>query len=75
MFDPVIPHAAQGPSNAPRKRRRYLRDSEDAEGEMSLENYIAACDPFRSISMVDPLPYPICEKYSERLDLTLRPSV
>ncbi|KAJ5126303.1 hypothetical protein N7526_008480 [Penicillium atrosanguineum] len=67
------PSGLLSPPPSPRKRRRLLRDSEDAEGEMSLGKYIAACDPFRSSSMVDPLPYPVRVKYSERLDHTLRP--
>ncbi|CAG7931519.1 unnamed protein product [Penicillium olsonii] len=47
------PTSSGGPPS-PRKRQRLLRESEDAEGEMSLYQYIHRSDPFRSISFSDP---------------------
>lgn len=44
--------------------------SKMAEGNMLLKKYIATYGPFRSTNIVEPLPYPICERYSERLYLS-----
>ena len=47
------------PPDSPGKRRRILRDSDDAAGTMSIERYIYCSDPFRSTTVYAPLPLPL----------------
>jgi hypothetical protein len=43
---------------SPRKRRDILRESEDTEGEISIEDYPYRSDPYRSTALENPWPYP-----------------
>ena len=64
-----MPLTTQPPS--PGKRRRFLRESEDIDGEMSLEDYLYRSDPFRSSTFKHPWPLPLMMKEPEvelRLD-------
>lgn len=45
--------------DSPRKRRRQPRESEDTDGEMTIEAYLYKSDPFRSTTVPDPWPYPV----------------
>lgn len=47
------------PPSSPRKRRRILRESEDASGELSIEDYLYRIDCYRSTTESMPLPLPI----------------
>ncbi|KAJ5257869.1 hypothetical protein N7497_000827 [Penicillium chrysogenum] len=53
------PSGRSTPPLSPRKRRRFLLDSEESEGEMSLEQYMHSCDIYRSVSVTSPLPLPV----------------
>lgn len=56
---------------SPRTRRRSLRDSAVTKGEMTLEKYLSACEPFRCTSVTNPLPYPLatirCTKLADAI--------
>lgn len=57
---PVLwPSGRPTPPLSPRKRRRFLRDSEESEGEMSLEQYMHSSEIYRSVSVTSPLPLPV----------------
>lgn len=47
------------PPESPRKRRQLLRDSEDTEGFLTVETYIARSDPYRSTTIQNPPPWPL----------------
>ncbi|KAJ5214789.1 hypothetical protein N7468_010468 [Penicillium chermesinum] len=63
------------PPDSPRKRRRTLRDSEETYGELSLESYLLASDPYRSTNLPNPLPYPLCLIPSPALAEAIQPIV
>lgn len=57
---PLAPsHGLPTPPDSPRKRRNFLRRSEDTEGYLSIEEYLYRCDPYRSTSITEPWPYPV----------------
>ena len=62
-FSYPMPLMTQPPS--PGKRRRFLRESEDIDGEMSLEDYLYRSDPFRSSTFEHPWPLPLMMKEPE----------
>ncbi|KAL2832911.1 hypothetical protein BDW59DRAFT_138886, partial [Aspergillus cavernicola] len=47
------------PPDSPRKRRKHLRESDEAGGTMTVEDYLHRTDPFRTTTMRFPWPYPI----------------
>ncbi|KAJ9218307.1 hypothetical protein DTO166G4_173 [Paecilomyces variotii] len=60
---PLSPEGAlPTPPDSPRKRRRELRESDDASGHISIEHYLYRSDPYRSTSVSNPLPYPLLSK-------------
>ncbi|CAG8890772.1 unnamed protein product [Penicillium egyptiacum] len=62
MADPapvLWPSGHPTPPLSPRKRRRYLRESEESQGEMSLEQYMYSSEIYRSVSITSPLPLPV----------------
>ncbi|KAJ5936617.1 hypothetical protein N7466_003067 [Penicillium verhagenii] len=61
------------PPPSPRTRRRILKNSGDVDGKISLERYNLASDPYRSTSLRDPPPYPLCITPSDELADTIRP--
>ncbi|PGH14347.1 hypothetical protein AJ80_05937 [Polytolypa hystricis UAMH7299] len=44
---------------SPHKRRHVLWESEDTQGEMSIERYLYASDPFRPTTHPVPFPFPL----------------
>ncbi len=65
-----LPTGLPSPPPSPRKRRRWLRDSDDSAGEMAIESYIYRSEPYRSSTASLPLPLPLREVVSrENLDL------
>ncbi|KAK2807789.1 hypothetical protein FQN50_005332 [Emmonsiellopsis sp. PD_5] len=46
------------PPQSPGGRRRFLRSSDDTNGEMTIETYLNRADPFRATSHPNPFPYP-----------------
>lgn len=47
------------PPSSPGKRRRTLRESQETEGEMSIEAFLYRSDGFRSSSYRNPIPLPL----------------
>jgi hypothetical protein len=58
----TLPVRPTGPLDSPRTLRRPLRQSEDSSGDMSIEEYIYRCDPYRSTTLPNPMPYPLLIK-------------
>ncbi|GIC91428.1 uncharacterized protein Aud_007871 [Aspergillus udagawae] len=56
-----------------RKRRSLLRESEDSDGTMGIEQYLMSCDPYRSTNLPNFWPYPLMLTESRELQETLRP--
>lgn len=52
------PATTSEPPDSFRKRRRRLRESEEASGEMTIEQYIYLCDPYHSTTVPNPMLYP-----------------
>ena len=59
------PEPLMTPPPSPGKRRRYLRESADTDGEMSLEDYLYRSDPFRSSTFRHPWPLPLMMREPE----------
>lgn len=57
------PGSILSPPPSPNRRRRALRESEDTEGNLPIEAYLVRADPFRSSTLLYPLPYPL--QYSD----------
>lgn len=57
--DPPLPSNIPTSPDSPRKGRRHLRESDETEGSISIEQYLHRSDPYRSTSVDHPLPYPI----------------
>ncbi|KAJ0419604.1 hypothetical protein BJY00DRAFT_324190 [Aspergillus carlsbadensis] len=47
------------PPASPRKRRMLLRESEETEGQMSIEDYLLRSDPYRTTTTNLAWPYPL----------------
>ncbi|GAD94723.1 hypothetical protein PVAR5_3352 [Paecilomyces variotii No. 5] len=58
------PSGLPNPLDSLRERRRHLREPEETEGLMFIENYLYRSDPFRSTTVNHPLPYPISIIYA-----------
>lgn len=56
-FTPVLGLAT--PPESPRKRRRFLRESEDTKGQLKIEEYLLKSDPYRSTSLPLLPPWPL----------------
>ena len=56
---PPLQHGLPTPPSSPRKRRRILRESEDASGELAIEDYLYRTDRYRSTTESQPPPLPI----------------
>ncbi|MCJ1247195.1 hypothetical protein MMC30_004409 [Trapelia coarctata] len=56
-FEP--PSSYMTPPPSPGKRRRQLRESEETDGNMSLEQYIYWADDYRKSTVEKPLPLPL----------------
>ncbi|KAJ5343643.1 uncharacterized protein N7506_003467 [Penicillium brevicompactum] len=61
------------PPMSPIERRRHLRDSEGAEGEMSLEHYLQCVEVYRSTSITNRFPSPVKLEHLPFLESVLRP--
>lgn len=66
QLQPSSQHGLLTPPSSPRKRRRILRESEDASGELNIEDYLYRIDRYRSTTDSKPPPLPITRS---RLDL------
>jgi hypothetical protein len=53
------PNPQLTPPPSPGKRRRYMRESEETDGEMTLEQYLYRSDAYRASSFENPLPFPL----------------
>ena len=81
MSSPSRQNAPRGlptPLDSPRKQRRALRVSVETDGEMPIELYIYASDPFRKSTVAFPFPLPLHveevepeRRLSERLHVQL----
>lgn len=52
-------NSLSSPPPSPRRRRRELRESDDTEGNIPIEAYLLRADPYRSTTLLSPLPHPI----------------
>lgn len=77
VIDPSVP--SLGPSDlptpplSPQKRRRHLRESDDAEGDMSLERYLQRVEVHRSTSIPSRFLSPVKLDVLPSLKKVLRP--
>ena len=55
----LSPRRLTTPPPSPCKRRHILRDSDNCEEEMTIEQLLYRMDPFRKSSSTNPLPLPI----------------
>ncbi|KUM57935.1 hypothetical protein ACN42_g9226, partial [Penicillium freii] len=62
-MDPSVPSLGPSvlatPPLSPRKRRHHFRESDDAEGDMSLEQYLQRVIVYRSTSIPSRFPSPV----------------
>ncbi|KAJ5185541.1 hypothetical protein N7472_010381 [Penicillium cf. griseofulvum] len=76
-MDPSVPSLRPSdlptPPLSPRKRRRHLRKSDDAEGDMSLERYLQRVEVYRSTSIPSRFPSPVKLEVLPSLEKVLRP--
>ncbi|WEW60053.1 hypothetical protein PRK78_005537 [Emydomyces testavorans] len=62
------------PPPSPTKRRLELRDSEETDGDMTIEAYVLVMDPYRSATLQNPLPHPVFHaKPNENLRQQIQP--
>lgn len=54
---PTPPETAS--PGSPRKVRKVLRDSEETNGDLFIEDFLYRSDPYRATNSPNPLPYPI----------------
>lgn len=76
---PALQHGLLTLPSSPRKRRRILRESEDASGELGIEDYLYRTDCYRSTTKSRPPPLPIIRSRPDLATLeeyrTIRPAV
>ncbi|KAI9733111.1 MAG: hypothetical protein M1834_003658 [Cirrosporium novae-zelandiae] len=51
--------SSESPPPSPRKRRMWLRESDEADGDMSIEDYLYACDGYRKTTALPRYPLPL----------------
>lgn len=69
---PLLVSGLPTPPLSPTKRRRLLRESEETDGEMSIEQYLYATDPFRATTdKLRSLPHPLQFVESSRRETIL----
>ncbi|PGH16800.1 hypothetical protein AJ79_01444 [Helicocarpus griseus UAMH5409] len=66
-------HELPTPLDSPRKRRRAMRESDETEGDMTIENYIYRSDPYRSTTLPNTSPWPLDLEDAPHLQERLRP--
>ena len=59
------PSPKRAPPSSPTKRRKFLKESEDNAGKLSIEQYIYRTDPYRSTSVALPYPTPLLLEFED----------
>lgn len=57
VLSPTPPETAS--PGSPRKMRKLLRESEDIDGDLFIEDFLYRSDPYRATNSPNPLPYPV----------------
>ena len=57
VFYPTPPETAS--PGSPRKMRKLLRESEDVDCDLFIEDFLYRSDPYRATNSPNPLPYPV----------------
>ncbi|KAL8728262.1 MAG: hypothetical protein Q9166_005501 [cf. Caloplaca sp. 2 TL-2023] len=59
MISKITLPSVCAPPSTPFERRQYLQDLEATKFEMSIEEYVYLVEPYRTSTMIPPLPFPI----------------